>query len=424
MLTKLLSGRPVFLTVFATIVSFCCYASMYALRKAYLAADFSDSPQIWDLTYKSVLVIVQVLGYALSKVIGVKIVSEMSSTRRAWALTGLVSVAALALVGFALVPAPFNWPFMFLNGLPLGMVWGIVFSYLEGRQQTEVMGLGLCASFIFASGFVKDVGRWLMAKGISEFWMPLAVAGIFLLPLLVCIWLLNQVPPPSETDQRNRTVRVPMLARDRRRFFYKFAPGLLLLIIVYALLTAYRDFRDTFMAEFWIELRGPDHAVSFSQTETPVSISVLLLLMFLVLVKDNLKALLVNHVAIALGLLLTGVATWAFSEKIISDLWWMGLTGFGTYLAYIPFNSILFDRLIASVRTAANVGFLIYVADACGYVGSVGILLYKNIAEPELSWIEFFYGTGYLLAVAGGIGTAASAIYFWRTVRSRTIPET
>lgn len=387
---------------------------MYAFRKAYQAADFAESPEVWDLTYKSVLVIVQVLGYALSKFIGIKIVSEMSPARRAWTLIGLVAVAGLALVGFAVIPAPYNWPFMFLNGLPLGMVWGLVFSFLEGRQQTEVMGLGLCASFIFASGFVKDIGRWLMGNGISEFWMPLAVAGIFLIPLVVCVWLLNQVPPPSEADKLTRTERVPMSAQDRRTFFRRFAPGLVLLVIVYSLLTAYRDFRDTFMAEFWIELRGPEHTVSFSQTETPISISVLLLLMLLVLVKDNLKALLVNHVAVALGLLLAGVSTWAFSQEMISDLWWMGLTGFGTYLAYIPFNSILFDRLIATVRHAANVGFLIYVADAFGYLGSVGILLYKNFAEPDLSWVEFFFGAGYLLAGVGVTGTVAAGLYFWR----------
>ena len=77
MLSRFLSERPAFLTFFATVVAFCCYASMYAFRKAYQAADFAESPEVWDLTYKSVLVIVQVLGYALSKFIGIKIVSEI-----------------------------------------------------------------------------------------------------------------------------------------------------------------------------------------------------------------------------------------------------------------------------------------------------------------------------------------------------------
>ncbi|MDP5171405.1 MAG: DUF5690 family protein [Bacteroidia bacterium] len=414
MLTQFLARRPGFLTVFATVVAFCTYACMYAFRKAYQAADFSESPEMWDLTYKSVLVIVQVIGYALSKFIGIKVVSEMSPTRRAWTLIGLLGMAGLALLGFALVPAPYNWPFLFFNGLPLGMVWGLVFSYLEGRKQTEVMGLGLCASFIFASGLVKDVGRWLMGQGVDEFWMPVAVAGIFLLPLLISVFLLNQLPAPSAEDIALRTARVPMTGKSRMAFFRKFAPGLILLIVVYTILTAYRDFRDTFMAEFWTELRGAGNEVAFSQTEIPVSISVLLLLMLLVLVKDNRKALAINHLAVGMGLFIAGFSTWAFSQGWISDLWWLGLTGFGTYMAYIPFNSILFDRLIATVKQASNVGFLIYVADSFGYLGSVMVLLYKNLAAPELSWVAFFFQAGYLLAVVGVVGTALSGIYFWR----------
>ena len=50
---------------------------------------------------------------------------------------------------------------MFINGLPLGMVFGLVMAYLEGRRQTEMLAAVLCASFIVSSGFVKSVGKWL-----------------------------------------------------------------------------------------------------------------------------------------------------------------------------------------------------------------------------------------------------------------------
>ncbi len=414
MITRYLNQRPVALTIFATVVAFCTYTCMYSFRKAFQAADYADAPQLWDLTYKSVLVITQVIGYALSKFIGIKVVSEMSSNRRAWTLLGLMTVAGVALVGFALTPAPYNWPWMFFNGLPLGMVWGLVFSYLEGRKQTEVMGLGLCASFIFASGVVKDMGKWLMGLGVTEWWMPIATAAIFMIPLLLSVWMLNRLPAPNEEDVALRTVRVPMMATERRAFFWRFALGLVLLVMVYSLLTAYRDFRDGFMAEFWIELRGPDHSVSFSQTEAPVSVAVLLLLMLLVLVRNNLSALMINHAAIASGFAILGIATFAFSQNWISDIWWIAMTGFGTYIAYIPFNSILFDRLIATMKQASNVGFLIYVADAFGYLGSVGVLLFKNLAAPELSWVAFFFQAGYWVSGIGVVGTALAGWYFWR----------
>jgi hypothetical protein len=57
---------------------------------------------------------------------------------------------------------PYNVSFLFLNGLPLGMVWGAVFSFLEGRRFTELLGAGMASSFIASSGIVKATGRTLV----------------------------------------------------------------------------------------------------------------------------------------------------------------------------------------------------------------------------------------------------------------------
>ncbi len=412
-------STPTTFTVFATITAFCTYMCMYAFRKPFTAATFAEGPMIWGLDYKSALVIIQVLGYMLSKFIGIKVVSEMDSKKRAITILILIAIAWAALLGFALVPTPYNAIFLFFNGLPLGMIWGLVFAYLEGRNSTEVMGLGLCASFVFASGLVKDIGQFLMGQGMSEYWMPFGVGAIFALPLLAFTWLINQIPAPTAEDEALRTKREPMSGRERKQYFMKFATGIILLVLVYTILTAYRDFRDNFLADIWADLRGINNDVNFSSTETPVSILVLVALMLIVLVKDNFRALLVNHIAIGVGVIMAGVGTWFHQQGMLGDYTWIILTGLGTYLAYIPFNSILFDRLIATFRQVANVGFLIYVADAFGYMGSVGILIYKNFGAPNLSWLSFFTNISYVLAVIGAIGITLSILYFyWKKKRS------
>jgi hypothetical protein len=49
---------------------------MYAFRKPFTVASFADvAPFI--VQYKIALVIIQVFGYALSKVAGIKVISEM-----------------------------------------------------------------------------------------------------------------------------------------------------------------------------------------------------------------------------------------------------------------------------------------------------------------------------------------------------------
>jgi hypothetical protein len=399
------------LTLFATLAAFSTYTCMYAFRKPFAAAGYLDGPDYLGLQFKSVLVISQVLGYMASKFIGIKVVSEMTPGRRAGAIVVLIGFAELALLLFAVSPDWARPLCLAANGLPLGMVFGLVFGVLEGRRQTEVMGLGLCASFVFASGFTKDAGRWLMDQGISEYWMPGATGLLFVPLLLLSTFLLGSVPPPTPADEAARTRREPMMGPQRRQFLRTFGPGLVVLVLVYMVLTAYRDFRDNFMADIWRDLSGTA-APSFSATETPVSIAVLALLMLLVLIKDNRKALMVNHLVIFGGVVLAGLSTWLFTSGWISAYLWLMATGFATYAAYIPFNSILFDRLIATFRQPGTVGFLIYVADAFGYLGSVLVQVYRDLGAGGLSWAVFFQQSSYMLCFAGATGIFFSWRYF------------
>ena len=69
-----------------------------------------------------------------------------------------IGIAEMSLIGFAIAPSHYGPIFLFINGLPLGMIWGLVLGFLEGRKLTEVLGAGLSASYIIASGFVKSAG--------------------------------------------------------------------------------------------------------------------------------------------------------------------------------------------------------------------------------------------------------------------------
>jgi hypothetical protein len=49
------------------------------------------------------------------------------------------------------------------------------------------------------------------------------------------------------------------------------------------------------------------------------------------------------------------------------------------------------STLIASFRYVSNAGFLIYVADSAGYLGSDAVLVLKNFLNVKLSWTEFLF---------------------------------
>lgn len=389
---------------------------MYGFRKPFAAAGYDGADEFFGLEFKTALVISQVLGYTLSKFIGIKVISEMGKNNRARTILILIGIAELALLGFAVVPEKLKLGFMFLNGLPLGMVWGLVFSYLEGRRFTEAMGAGLCASFAFASGFAKTIGKsvqqFLETTDLTVYWMPVMSGAVYLVPLVIFTLMLNAIPEPTQEDEELRTKRVPMTGADRIKFFKTFGPGMVMLILAYMFLTAFRDFRDNFMNEILKGLGITDQPDIFTTTEIPVTLGVLALLGTIMFIKDNLRALLVNHWVIAGGFAIAGISTYAFQQGIISPVVWIMLTGFATYTAYIPFNCIIFERLIAAFKYQSNAGFLIYVADAFGYLSVVGVLLYKDLAVKNISWLSFFTSSCYLLAIVGVILSLMSMLYF------------
>jgi len=409
-------ANPVLFTTVAGLAGFSAYFSMYAFRKPFSAATFAVVPG-WNfvLDYKIALVIAQVAGYALSKMLGIKIISELDPAKRASAIVVLILTAELALVLFALIPAPWNVAAMFLNGLPLGMIWGLVFGFMEGRRTSEVLGAVVCASFIVSSGAVKSVGKLVMLYWhVSPFWMP-AVAGALFLPLLfVSVIALSALPPPNALDEAARVRRAPMGAAARSAFLAEYGIGVGLLVAAYVLATALRDFRDNFAAELWSGLGYGNGAAIFTASELPVAALALIALGLIMTVRDNARALMVIHAVIIAGLVLLGGSTLAFQAHLLAPLPWMILAGAGLYMAYTPFNAMLFDRMIAVSGRIGTAGFLIYVADASGYVGSCALLIWRNFGLMQLNWMQVFTASAYFTSLIGMVLVALSAVFFVR----------
>lgn len=409
---RLEQANPLMFSLYAALVAFGTYSCMYAFRKPFTSGIF-EGVTFLGIDYKIWLVITQTIGYAASKFYGIRFISEMKGNKRAQSIVVLILISWLALFGFALVPAPYNIAFLFLNGFPLGMIWGLVFSYLEGRRSTEFMGAVLSISFIFSSGFVKSVGKMTVVDWhVTEYWMPFVTGLVFLLPMLLCVGLLEQIPPPTAADEQLRTRRAPMNKSERKAFLHNFLPGLVLLIASYVLLTVLRDMRDNFAADIWKDLGYGAQAGIFTQTEIPISLAIIVIMGLLVFVKNNFHAFMLNHFIVITGFLLALISTILFRQHRLDPVWWMTLTGLGLYMGYIPFNCIFFERLIAVFKYVSNVGFVIYLADSFGYLGSVVVMLFKNFSGMTLSWSHFFMDAVFSVSVTGIVMMVISAVYF------------
>jgi hypothetical protein len=363
--------------------------------------------------YKILLIITQLIGYTISKYFGIKIISELSANKRTITLITLMAVSWVSLLFFGIVPAPYNLPFIFLNGLPLGMIWGVVFSYIEGRRHTELLGVAMASSFIISSGIVKGVGSYLLLNlQVPEMWMPFFTGLIFLPVLFVGVYLLHTLSAPNEEDINARTERLPMKSKERKAFFKQFAPGIIFSVLIYVCLTVFRDLRDNFAVEFWNSIGMKNIPTMLVVSEVPIAILVIIIIGSMIFIKNNKNAFFINFLIVFVGGLLLFLSTLLFYNQLITATLWMIIVGFSMYLPYIAFHALFFERWIAYFKIKSNIGFLMYVADAAGYLGSTLVLLFKNFNNTNYSWVSFFTFSAMITSVIIIILSIANYIYF------------
>jgi hypothetical protein len=384
---------------------------MYAFRKPFTAASYAEM-SVGGLTLKTLLVTSQVAGYMVSKFIGIKVIAEMPPERRARGILLLVSLAQAALVLFGLISQPWNAACLFLNGLALGMVFGLVLGFLEGRQLTEALTAGLCASFILADGVTKSVGAWLLQQGVSEFWMPSLAGLIFLTPLAFGTWMLSRIPPPSKQDIESRAVREQLNRQDRWSLLNRYGIGLSLIVTMYLAVTILRSIRADFAPEIWRGLGSPAQPGTFTNSEIYVALGVLGVNGCAVLIKDNRRAFFAALMTCAAGFLLILAALVGRHSNALNGFVFMVTIGLGLYLPYVAVHTTIFERLLAMTRDRGNIGFLMYVADSIGYLGYVAVMLLRGSAANAADFLQFFILGCWLTCGLSLICLALSSRYF------------
>lgn len=402
-----------FWLIWSVVAAFGTYFCMYAYRKPFTAASYETLTQ-WGATFKTVLVTSQVFGYMVSKFIGIRFVSELPPRRRAVAILLLVLAGELALVLFGATPAPWNVVWLFFNGLPLGMVFGLVLGFLEGRRASEALTAGLCASFILADGVTKTVGAELLQRGVPEVWMPSAAGALFLPLFLLGVGMLSVIPPPSARDIAARAPRPSMTKRERHDLFWRYAFGLTALVVAYLLITIVRSIRADFAPELWRGLGEEAVPGTFTRSEMAVAFGVLAINGSLVLVRDSRLAFFLSLAVCLLGgvLMLGALAGWLAGR--LSGMPFMVLIGLGLYLPYVAMHTTVFERLLAMTRDRGNVGFLMYLADSFGYLGYVAVMLARNLVPAQSRFLDFFLAVCLWEIVIATGGFVAAWWYFAR----------
>lgn len=401
--------------------AFLCYLSMFAFRKPFAAASYGEELMWFGLELKTSFVLAQLLGYILSKYIGIWWLSARISSGRFGLLMRLMFVAYVAMIAFYVLPTSLKPLAMFINGLPLGMIWGVVISYLEGRRQSDTLLVMLASSFVIASSLTKDIGLWVLGSfDVDPYLMPVIVATLFYPLLTASGWALERSPPPDDADQASRATRTAMTPTQQASFVREFWPGLVALIGAFMLLTAYRDYRDNFGIEIISELGYPRDSGIFTALDFPVAVTVLISLLGIQWIRSHRNSLYVLFGIMTAGASLLIFSTLLMQSGSLSGLNWLIAGGIGSYLAYIGYSTIMWERLIANLQFSGTAVFAIYVSDSAGYTGSFMLQIGKDLLASDVSRLDFFIGMNYGFGFAVIACLIFGLIFFTAGNRTKT----
>lgn len=399
------------------------YSLVYALRKPFMAAEF-EGLQVYGMDYKIAVSIIQLLGYVSAKLLGIKYISELRPEGRLKFIIGSAALSEISLIAFGVLPIPYNIVALYFNGLSLGCMWGVIFSFLEGRRTTDILASIMGVSMALSSGVAKSLGLYALNQlHVSEFWMP-ALIGAAAFPLLCFTgWMMTRFPRPTEADIASRSERVTLNGHQRWALFRRFMPLLILLFGANLLLTVQRDIKEDFIVCI-IDVQTIS-SWAFAQIDSIAT--------FVLLAVFALLATTYNHLKVLCMLLILstfGMGTLAFlgategNEHIPTTIW-LFLQSLCLDIAYLSFQTIFFERFIACFKIKGNVGFFIITIDFVGYLGTLGLLLFKEFCASHIDWTSFYNHMSLFIGVACCLSFIASLIYmiYARKRKQGPLPE-
>lgn len=385
------------------------YSLVYALRKPFTAAEF-DSLQVAGMDYKIVVSVIQLVGYVCAKMLGIKFISELKPGNRLRFIIGSAALSEVSLLAFGLLPVPYNIFALFFNGLSLGCMWGVIFSFLEGRRTTDILASIMGVSMALSSGVAKSLGLYALNHlHVSEFWMP-ALIGALAFPLLCLMgWMMTKFPQPTEADIASRTKRVTLNGHQRWSLFVKFMPLLVMLFAANLLLTVQRDIKEDFIVCI-IDVNSIS-SWAFAKIDSVATLILLGTFALLSAINNHLKAL-----CIILALSTAGMGVIAFigaegSRLTLPTTVWLFLQTLCIDMAYLSFQTIFFERFIACFKVKGNVGFFIITIDFIGYLGTLALLVFKEFKASHMDWASFYNSMSLYIGILCCLTFIGSMIY-------------
>lgn len=203
-------------------------------------------------------------------------------------------------------------------------MWGVIFSFLEGRRVTDLLASLFGLSIAVSSGTAKSIGLFVVnTLGVSEFWMP-ALIGAVALPLLAGLGcILNNLPKPTAEDRAQRVERVTLNNKQRWEVFRSFAPVLTILFFANLFLTVLQDVKEDFLVKIINVDAAGLSSWAFAKVDGVVTLIILAVFASLALMKSHIKVLSALLVMVIIGAVTLSFVAFNYDSLQLPPLVWL-----------------------------------------------------------------------------------------------------
>ena len=184
---------------------------------------------------------------------------------------------------------------------------------------------------------------------------------------------------------------------------------------MFMLITVLRSIRSDYAAEIWSGLLGEKVATPpqvFTSSEIVVALMVMAANGLCFLIKDNGRAFFAGLSIGGFGTALVVASVAGLHYGLLDGFAFMVLVGIGLYLPYVAIHTTIFERLIAMTRDRGNLGYLMYLADAFGYLGYPVFMLLGKPFFGRITTLRFFAATCLAMALVSLACILLAAVYF------------
>ena len=187
------------------------------------------------------------------------------------------------------------------------------------------------------------------------------------------------------------------------------------------LLTVQRDIKEDFI----VCIVDVDTISSWVFAKIDGLATLLLLGMFAILAWSK------NHLRVLCTLLLLSIAGMGTLSLLgagvagqgLPTTTWLFLQSLCLDMAYLSFQTIFFERFIACFKVRGNVGFFIITIDFVGYLGTLGLLLFKEMHAAHIDWPSFYDRMSLYIGLACCLAFVGALAYLAQARKCKTSPR-